>query len=147
MARKYRFRATHCSILYCLAVVAASGCNNNPLGRMPIRGEVKVAGKPLEKGTIDFRPSAGNDGVGSGCPIEQGSFKIEELKGLPPGKYEVRIFSSQPDTSPLPEGVPPGVNRPWIEQIPPEYNVQTKQSIEVTREGPNEFVFEIPANS
>jgi hypothetical protein len=57
----------------------------------------------------------------------------------------VRIFSSKEDTSPLPEGVPPGVARPWIERIPEKFNIKTEQIVEVTSEGSNEFNFEIPS--
>ena len=127
-----------------LLLLQIVGCGGNPRGRLPVSGKVSFRGKPLEKGTIDFRP-VDKRSVGSGAQIVNSAYQIEELKGLPPGKYEVRVFSSKPDTSPLPEGVPPGVDRPWIELIPPNFNVQTEQMVEVTGDGPNEFVFEIPA--
>ncbi len=119
------------------------GCNKNPLGRLAVSGRITLDGKPLDKGTIEFRPQAGGASVGSGGVITNGAFAIPTLQGLPPGKYDVRIFSGRPDDSPLPEGVPPGVNRPWIERIPARYNVQTTLVAEVSASGSNTFNFDL----
>ena len=111
---------------------------------MAVSGHVKFQGKPLEKGTIDFRPVPGSRSVPSGAKILGGDYKIATLQGLPPGKYEVRINSSK--DVPPPKGAPPGGgNPPAEEQIPPQYNTETTQVVEVTAAGPNRFDFDIPA--
>jgi hypothetical protein len=127
------------------ALLFAAGCQDNPLGRRSVSGQVRFAGKPLEKGTIDFRPIAGNRSVASGARITSGGYTIVTRQGLPPGKYEVRIFSSLDDTRPRPAGPPGGGSPPAIEQIPPRFNVKTEQVVEVTAAGPNRFDFDIPA--
>ncbi len=127
------------------AVLFADGCNRNPLGRRSLSGNVRFAGKPLDKGTIDFRPVAGNKSVASGAPIHNGAYSVSTVQGLPPGKYEVRIFSSLEDTRPRPPGPPSGGSPPAIERLPPRFNIKTEQVVEVTAAGPNRFDFDIPA--
>ena len=116
------------------------------MGRLALSGHVTFEGKPLDLGTIDFRPLQGSKGVASGAAIRDGQYQIEAQRGLPPGKYEVRIFSSRDDTSPLPEGVEPGGMRPAIERLPPSVNIETKLEVTVSADAKNEFNFDIPAN-
>jgi hypothetical protein len=142
-------KRNHPSIpVLCLVTVAAislsAGCSSNKLGRVAVSGNVKFQGKPLEKGTIDFRPVPGSKSVSSGAPITRGAYQIDTLRGLPPGKYEVRIFSSK-DVPPPKDAPPGGGNPPAVELIPPEYNIQTTQIVEVTAAGPNHFDFDISA--
>jgi hypothetical protein len=137
---------SRCSFLFlAVAVLTATGCNDNKLGRLPVSGRVTFEGQPLDLGTIDFRPPPGTGGVGSGAAIRGGQYAIEAKRGLPPGKYEVRIFSSKDDTSPLPEGVEPGGMRPAIERLPPRFNVETELEITVQTGAENKFDFDIPS--
>ncbi len=128
-----------------LAIFLFGGCGRNPAGRLAVSGKVQFDGMPLEKGTIDFRPVAGSNGISSGAAILDGAYHIATARGLPPGKYEVRIFSSEEDMSPPAEGVPPGAMRPAIERIPPEFNARTTQVVEVAPAGRNQFDFDVPA--
>jgi hypothetical protein len=80
--------------------------------------------------------------------IQDGSYSVPAEKGLPPGKYLVRISSVAEDPSaPVPEmpGMPEdgGVGEAE-ERIPAEYNTESKQEVTVTSEGPNKFDFDIP---
>ena len=126
--------------------LALAGCNDNPLGRLAVSGKINFDGAPLDKGTIDFRPAKGARGVASGASVIDGRYQIEAKRGLPPGTYEVRIFSSREDTSPLPEGVAPGGQRPGIERLPPKVNVETELEVTVTAGAVNEFNFDVPAH-
>jgi hypothetical protein len=132
-------------LLAAAAVFFSGGCNQNRLGRVAISGSVIFRGKPLERGTIDFRPVAGFKSVGSGANIANGDYQIAALQGVPPGKYEVRIFCSKADTRPRPPGPPGAGSPPAIEQIPPQFNTKTEQTVEITAAGPNRFDFDIPA--
>jgi hypothetical protein len=64
---------------------------------------------------------------------------------LPPGTYVVEI--SSPDTSvpPVVYQVPgePALPPTAPERIPPEYNVDSKHTVEVTTDSDNHFVIEI----
>ncbi len=142
-AAKVRGRLVWLPVAACLAL---AGCNDNPLGRLAVSGQVNFGGVPLDKGTIDFRPAKGGRGVASGATISAGRYQIEAKRGLPPGTYEVRIFSSREDTSPLPEGVAPGGQRPAIERLPPQVNVETELEVTVAAGAANEFNFDVPAH-
>ncbi len=145
VAEMRRFRPARWGLwLLAAAMLVPAGCNRNRLGRMAISGKVSFQGKPLDKGTIDFRPVAGNNSVSSGAVITDGAYEIAAAQGLPPGKYEVRIYSSREDTSPLPPGVPPGAMRPGIDRIGPDFNIHTKLTADVAAVGPNQFDFDIP---
>lgn len=85
-------------------------------------------------------------GVGSGAVINGGSFSLDEEHGLPPGKYRVVVYASKGQNIELPEGFMPGdeLPPPPEELIPPDWNTESKQTIEVTDSGPFEFTFNIP---
>ena len=78
--------------------------------------------------------------------IKDGVYAIEELKGLPPGKYRVRISAA--DTGPEERGeapmMPPGGGPYPIRKdlIPPKYNSQSELTVEVV-DGDNRFSFDL----
>jgi hypothetical protein len=77
--------------------------------------------------------------------IQDGEYSIAEEKGLRPGKYRVQITSpdlnAPPVMSPATPSTPSFPVQP--ERIPPEYNVNSSQTVEVTPDGDNRFVFDI----
>ena len=129
----------------CLLPGLFVGCGtDNPLGRKAISGEVKLDGAPIDNGSIEFHPLA-TGGTQSGGMISSGSYSIPDDQGLTAGKYRVMVFAQTP-SPPLPEGFMPGDDLPFPppkELVPPEWNSQSKQTIEVKAEGPFEFNFDI----
>jgi hypothetical protein len=132
-----------------LALAVLAGCGpGNPLGREAVSGRVTLDGTPLEFGNISFDPVARSGGVRSGALITDGEYSMDTLKGLPPGKYKVRIFAAEanppdmkaPDGGELPA---PAAELPGQSLIPPEYNVQSDIVREVTAGGNNRFDFEV----
>jgi hypothetical protein len=124
-------------------IVAASGCGpDNPLGRKALSGTVTLDGSPLEKGTIEFQPLDG--GVQSGDLISAGKYFIPAHQGATPGKYRIVIIDTY-DTPPLPPGHMPGDDLPPPPKgkIPPLWNSKSQQTIDVTKEGPFKFDFEV----
>ena len=82
-------------------------------------------------------------GVSSGGVITGGSYSIPAEQGLPVGKYRVVIFAT-PEAPPLPPGHMPGDDLPVAKQlIPPDWNKNSKKTIDVTKEGPHEYSFDI----
>jgi hypothetical protein len=127
----------------CLFCAVTSGCGpDNPLGRKALSGSVKLDGSPLEKGTVEFQPLDG--GVQSGGLISGGSYSIPAHQGATPGKYRVVIFDTY-DTPPLPAGHMPGddVPKPPKSKVPPSWNSKSQQTIEVKKEGPFKFDFDV----
>jgi hypothetical protein len=111
---------------------------------LAVSGEVTLDGIPLDAGAIRFT-SLGEKQVASGAMIENGEYRIPQEHGLPPGTYHVEITS--PDTKSPQVMARATAGGPAIpvarERIPAEYNVNSKQSIEVTADGDNVFAFTI----
>jgi hypothetical protein len=132
----------------CLAALGAlfiTGCTNDYGGRHEVKGTVKLKGTPLDQGVIDFTPLE-SQATKTGAVISNGSYHIPRPSGLMKGKYRVIITSGDGRTkenSDEPPG-PTGANIISKERIPPEYNVNTKQEVEVTDKNPNVFDYDIP---
>jgi hypothetical protein len=121
------------------------GCGGDPLGRYAISGSVKVDGAPLEKGNISFQPTQGQ-ATSEGAVVTGGKYSIPREKGLVLGKYRVVINAAVPGTAgkAIPADAQPGDPPPPAkEMIPPDWNVSSQHMIEVKREGPFVFPFDV----
>ena len=131
-----------------LLSVLAVGCGQDYGGRQEVKGTVKLKGQPLDQGLIMFLPiSEGGGSTQEGAPIANGSYQIDRAHGLAPGKYKVVITSGDgrtPANAPDQEPGPTGANIISKDRIPPGYNTQSKQEVEVTEKGPNVFDYDIP---
>jgi hypothetical protein len=134
------------TMVFATLMAAVLGCGKGDTGgRLGIAGSVTFQGKPLDKGTIEFS-STGEIAAMTGAMIKNGSYEIPAEKGLPPGKFLVRISSVAEDPSaPVPEmpGMPEDGVGEAKELIPAEYNTESKQEVTVTSDGPNQFDFDI----
>ena len=120
------------------------GCGgDNPLGRKALSGVVTLDGAPLDKGAIEFHPLE-SSGVQSGDLIGAGKYAIPAAKGVTPGKYRVVIYDTY-DTPPLPPGHMPGDPLPPSPKpkIPADWNSKSKHEVEVKKEGPFKFDFDV----
>jgi hypothetical protein len=129
--------------LFLTALVVGCGASN-PLGRKAIHGNVKFNGAPLAKGALELHPLDG--GVQAGGLIAGGSYSIAASDGPTPGKYRVVIYDTY-DSPPLPPGHMPGDDTPATPKpkIPADWNSNSQQTIEVKKDGPSKFDFDIPA--
>jgi hypothetical protein len=134
--------------LFVLAAVAVSfaGCGPNYGGRQEIKGTIKLKGQPLDQGQITFIPISGDASTKEGSLITNGVYRIERQFGLMPGRYKVIITSGDartPANTDEPPG-PTGANIISKDRIPPEYNTNSKQEVEVTDKKANVFDYDIP---
>jgi hypothetical protein len=132
-------------VLFAVAACGLCGCGDNALGRYAIAGSVKVDGAWLENGNISFQPTD-NQPTSSGAVVAQGKFSIPRAGGLTAGKYRVVVNAAVPGTAGkaiLPDAQPGDPPPPAKELIPPDWNVSSQHIIEVKREGPFVFPFEI----
>ena len=142
MVSRTRPRAGLVSILL-LAVFAGCG-PSNPLGRQALSGNVTIDGAPLDQGSIEFSPESPS-GVASGGLIKGGAYTVPETKGLPPGKYLVRIHSiaegptAQGSAAPEP-GASTGPQR--RERVGAAYNTESRIIVEVRSGQEARFDFE-----
>jgi hypothetical protein len=134
--------AMHAMLLVLAALFVGCG-PENPLGRKALSGSVTLDGGPLEQGNIEFHPLS-EGGTQSGGVITDGSYSIPAHQGATPGKYRVSIIDFVP-TPPLPEGHMPGDDLPPSPppKVPPAWNSKSKKTIEVSKDGPLEFDFDI----
>jgi hypothetical protein len=135
-------------VLLLAAIVAAlsiaGGCSDDPLGRHAISGTVKFDGAPLKEGNISFQPTEGQATYG-GAQITDGKFSVPRDQGLVNGKYQVSINSPVPGTGgkPAPDAMPGDPPALSSELIPPNWNVASDHFIEIKKEGPFTFDFDI----
>jgi hypothetical protein len=124
------------------------GCGPSYGGRKAINGKVKLKGEPVDDGMIDFFPISGDEATKSGAQIIKGAYKIPAEFGLLPGKYRVSITAgdgrTRANASPDQPPGPTGANIVSKDRIPKEYNIESKQEVDVTEKGPNEFNYDIP---
>ena len=126
------------------AIAMSGGCGDDSLGRRAVSGTVRFDGAPLKAGNISFQPTEGQPTYG-GATITDGKFSVPRDQGLVDGKYQVSINSPVPGTGggPAPDampGDPPALSR---ELIPPNWNVASNHYIEVKKEGPFTFDFDV----
>jgi hypothetical protein len=130
--------------LAAISVFLLIGCGPGS-DRLPISGKVTLDGAPLDGGAIRLTSLPGAKQFATGAEIKNGEFDIPRSKGLPPGTYHLEI--SAPDNSAAPvmsRGAPGERGIPTQpERIPPDFNIQSKKTIEVMADGDNHFVFEI----
>lgn len=122
------------------------GCGPNYGGRQEIKGTIKLKGQPLDQGQISFTPISGDGATKEGALIANGEYHIDRAHGLMPGKYRVLITSGDgktPANTNEPPG-PTGANIISKDRIPPDYNTNSKQEVEVTDKKPNVFNYDIP---
>ena len=131
-----------CIVVALLAVLL--GCQRDPLGRHAISGHITLDGVDLEDGSVTFEPQQPK-GTRSGAMIQKGSYAIAQSKGLPPGKYLVRISrAKQADLKNVrPDQIGPTGLIPATELVPAKYNFQSDLTVTVTDDGPNRFDFEL----
>jgi len=125
-------------------LVIASGCGDDPIGRRAVSGTVKFDGAPLQAGNISFQPTEGQPTYG-GATITAGKFSMPRDQGLVNGKYQVSINSPVPGTGgkPAPDAMPGDPPALSSELIPPNWNVASDHFIEIKKEGPFTFDFDI----
>lgn len=131
-----------------VASICALGCGEDFGDRQEISGKVTLKGTPLSDAIIEFRPlTSSGEITKSGALIRQGEYKIPSSDGLVPGKYRVTITAGDGRTPAGDPDAPPGPTGANIvskELVPPEYNVNSTQEVEVKRGQPNVFNYEIP---
>jgi hypothetical protein len=135
-------------VITSLGLAVACGCGPRS-DKLPITGEVKLDGAPLASGSIRLTSIGGEKVQATGAYIEEGHFDIPQSKGLSPGTYHVEINSPNEDAPPIIDrATPSGPGIPTQpDRIPPEYNINSKQRVEVTADGENHFVFDIKSRA
>ena len=140
-----RFARGLLGVCFAMFLLVFVGCGPRS-DRLAVNGEVTLDGAPLDQGAIRLTSTGSEKLFASGAVVRDGKFHVPQEKGLPPGTYRVEI--SSPDTAAPPVVYKSAPGEPTLpptapERIPPEYNSKSKQTIEVTTAGDNNFKFDI----
>lgn len=133
-------------LLLATTLIGCAACGDPHDGRQAVSGSVTFQGKPLDRGTITFLPASPDLPTQSGAAIAGGKYSIPRDKGLVPGKYKVAINSPDGRTPDAGGDAPPGPSGNFAskDRIPPAYNLDSKEEVEVKRGGSNTFDYKIP---
>jgi len=134
-----------CTVAGLLIAASIAGCGNRS-DRLAVDGKVTLDGTPLDQGAMHFSSVGGAKPFATGAMIKDGEYHIAQAKGLPPGTYHVEISSPNLKVPPVvPPAVPgePAGPPTAPERIPPEYNLNSKQTVELAAGKDNRFDFDI----
>ena len=130
-----------------LLVAALAGCGDAGPDRAPIAGQVTVGGQSLAKGRILFTPVAPNQGPVASAAVTDGKYSIPQLEGpvVGPNRVEVEAelnlgFAIDDEAAFAKRGGRPLPANP----IPPQYNRDSKLTVEVNAGDENSFNVTIP---
>ena len=126
--------------LFMLVGFSIAGCGTSD-GRLPVSGTITLKGQPVTEGTINFQSEDG--ATMSGGLIKDGKYEVPAVKGLPPGKYIVRISAAKPGSA-VDEPVPGESGPPAEELVPPEFNSNSTLTFEAKEGTENQFNFDVP---
>jgi hypothetical protein len=130
--------------------VLLGGCSDAPDGRLEVSGTVFLKGQAIKDGAIVLFEPLDNQDTAANVTVAGGTFTIPREAGLKPGRYLVRVTAADgktainpldPETGPGPSG---GTNIISKDLVPRDWNVNSKQEVTVTKDGPNKFTFDIP---
>lgn len=138
MSLGFRFAAVS-ALLVCVGCGGADGVD----GRMAVTGAVQFESQPLDQGTIEFVSDEGT----SGATISEGTYEIPAEKGLQPGDYTVRIYSSVGGNQDFGDAAPGESEVVATERVSTEFNVNSTLKASVTADGPNQFDFSVSGNA
>ncbi len=131
-------------MLCILIVLAFIGCNKTDANRSVVTGEVKLDGKPLERGSILFTPIDGTKGSVAGGQIENGRYRLSADKGPAIGRNRVEIRSIRKTGKMVQKPLAPQgqMIEESVEAIPPRFNSASTLKTDL-QPGENAINFEV----
>lgn len=119
----------------CVALAGCGATTGQPEPeRFPVQGTVSLDGKPLPSGVIYFKTIA--TGAIDAADIKDGKFEGKAQAG--DRRVEISAYETVPPQGNGPMDAPTQRNT-----IPPQYNLESKLTAQVNREGPNQFTFDL----
>ena len=138
-------RSARCILSLVIVLLPLSiGCGKTESNRGSVSGEVKLDGKPLEKGSILFTPIEGTKGTVAGGEIKDGKYQLAGEKGPAQGKNSVSIRAVRKTGKMVQKPMAPRgeMTEEMAEAIAPRFNSSTTLSIEV-KPGANTKDFDV----
>ncbi len=117
--------------LVALVSIFCMGCGSS--GRLSVDGSASFDGEPIEYGHVQFVPVEGTQGPTGGSEIRDGSYKIDESRGLVKGTYRVEVQAWKRDGK-LTEDLVTGEMTQGGDLkafLPEEFNEQSKLTVTI----------------
>jgi hypothetical protein len=153
-------RAQHCcdpcsSVLICgsfpyrcvgiglLLMLICAGCGGGRTRQAAIQGEVKLDGKPVERGTIQFLPMQGVEGSIATAEIASGRYQLSGKVSPAVGWNRVEIHALRKTGRAIRRSFPShGTMEEEVEAVAPRYNTESTLKFEV-KPGENTADFQV----
>ena len=92
--------------LVMLAAMSIAGCS--PAKESSVSGRVTLDGSPVSQGTVAFEPQAGGM-LARGALDADGNYELmtNQVEGVAPGKYRVKVLAQERSPDPPDGGLPP----------------------------------------
>jgi hypothetical protein len=121
-------------VLLAAFLCALLGCSGD--NRSEVSGTVRLNGKDIEEGSINFIPVEGNTGPGAGAVIQNGKYHVSRDKGVTPGKnrVEIRAFRNTGRMMQHPMGSPGVLIEERVPAFPPSFNDESTLVRDVQRD-------------
>jgi hypothetical protein len=144
MSVRPRNRLRTCALVVLVTFPFLSGCG----GTLVVEGNVTFDGEPVAEGSISFEAP---DGAGPtfGGRIENGAYRITDIPTTAAGPRIVRITASRKTGKKIPAGppAPPGTMVDEIRPVPPRYNRDSKEQVNLQRGVSNRFDFTLQSDT
>lgn len=132
------------SLLLSIAIAGCGGSDGPP--RVAVRGTVTFDGQPLDRGSIEFIPTAGTHGPMAAAEIVDGKYDLDDDLGPVVGKLRVEIHSIAEPSFALDDPREFAAHKPRIssvapDRIPPTFNRQSILTATTSESGENTFDF------
>ncbi|HZV08032.1 MAG TPA: hypothetical protein VE999_23310 [Gemmataceae bacterium] len=137
-----------CVVGLTAVVMGCGGQKELPIKKTyPVQGKVLIKGEPVAFATVSFEPKEGGspataytdkDGVFSGVR----TYSNNEMDGMVPGEYEVKLEAYNPVTSVKFLGQRPGEGEKPT-QIPAEYSDKAVQTVTIDANDNNQITIDI----
>ena len=110
-------------------VISTTGCDKS-VKRRAISGAVKLDGKPIDKGQIQFVPVKG--GPSAGTDIIGGQYKLEGPRGPGIGQYKIEITAYRPGKPGQIDAVTKQREMEMIQYVPTKFNENSELKRDIT---------------
>lgn len=103
----------------------------------PLRGSVRLEGRPLAKGTVHFIPIESVYNRSAAGTIANGEYVVPQEFGLAPGKYQVQVSSIRAEeiTRALESQLNGEEAAELREEVPDRYNAKSEIYLDLTEGG------------
>jgi hypothetical protein len=109
-----------------------------------VSGTVKLDGKPIEQGSINFLPAEGVKGQVTGGEIKDGQYKLADKKAAALGMNRVEIRALRKSGKKVPKPMAPQGEMvdELVEAVAPRFNTDSKLTFEI-KAGENTANFDV----